>query len=143
VARLLDLGAEPYLVASSLLGVLAQRLVRRVCPECREVHTPTPEDLVHWDLDAKDGPLPTTLYRGKGCKACLDTGYHERVGVFELLTVSEPIRELILARAKASSIKAEAIRNGMKTLRADGITKAATGVTTLDEVVRVSERDEF
>jgi general secretion pathway protein E len=143
VARLLDLGAEPYLVASSLLGILAQRLVRRICPECRRPHEPTQEDLLRWNLADGDDGLPRSLFRGEGCEACLQTGYRERIGVFELLTVSEPIRELILQRAKASTVKAEAQRGGMTTLRADGLAKAAAGVTTIDEVVRVTSRDEF
>ncbi len=143
IARLLDLGAEPYLVASSLLGVLAQRLVRRICPSCRRTYEPGPEEAARWNLSEADGPLPRPVYRGVGCDACLGTGYHGRVGIFELLTVSEPIRELILAQAKASSLKAEALHSGMTTLRADGLAKVAAGVTTMDEVVRVTGRDEF
>jgi type II secretory ATPase GspE/PulE/Tfp pilus assembly ATPase PilB-like protein len=83
------------------------------------------------------------VYRGASCDACLDSGCHGRIGIFELLTVSEPIRELILAQAKASSLKAEALHSGMTTLRADGLAKVASGVTTMDEVVRVTGRDEF
>ena len=143
IARLLDLGAEPYLVASCLRGVLAQRLVRRICPDCRRRHDPTPEEIAHWNLGDADGPVPRPLFRGAGCDACMGTGYRERIGVFELVTATEPIRELVLQRAKASTIKAEAIRDGMKTLRADGLAKAAAGVTTMDEVVRVTGRDEF
>jgi len=143
VARLLDLGAEPYLVASSLLAVLAQRLVRRVCHGCRVEYAPTPEDLARWDLSEPNGPAPRTAWRGAGCEACLGTGYHGRVGVFELLTVTEPIRELILKQAKASTIKAEALRGDMTTLRADGVAKVGRGMTTMDEVVRVTGRDEF
>jgi len=143
VARLLDLGAEAYLVASSLLGVLAQRLVRRVCPACKQPYVPTPEDLARWDLSEAEGPVPATLWQGTGCAECLGTGYRERVGVFELLTVTEPIRELIHNQAKASTIKAEAMRSRMTTLRADGIVKAASGATTMDEVVKVTGRDEF
>jgi type II secretory ATPase GspE/PulE/Tfp pilus assembly ATPase PilB-like protein len=141
VARMLDLGAEPYLVASSLLGVLAQRLVRRICPECKEPYEATAADIERWRLPESD--RPAHLLRGKGCEACMETGYKERVGIFELLTVTEPIRELVLNRAKASTIKAEAIAGGMTTLRTDGFAKAAAGMTTLDEVVRVTGRDEF
>ena len=143
IARLLDLGAEPYLVASSLLGVLAQRLVRRICPACRAEHEPTAEDVLRWNLAAGDAPPPRPLYCGTGCDACLGTGYRERIGVFELVTVTEPIRELMLHRAKASTIKAEAVRGSMRTLRADGLAKVAAGVTTMDEIIRVTGRDEF
>jgi len=143
VARLLDLGVEPYLLASSLLGVLAQRLVRRICPECRTEFAPAPEDRSRWNLSAADGALPAPMWRGTGCNGCLETGYRGRVGVFELLTVTEPIRELIHRRAKASTIKAEALEWGMTTLRADGVGKVAAGTTTMDEVVRVTGRDEF
>lgn len=87
--------------------------------------------------------MPERLWRGAGCEACLETGYRERIGIFELLTLSEPIRELVLRRAKASSIKAAARAGGMTTLRADGFTKAVAGTTTMDEVVRVTGREEF
>jgi len=142
VARMLDLGVEPYLLASSLLGVQAQRLVRRICPHCREEYVPAANDLRRWNI-AADEKLPEKLYRGAGCDRCLDLGYSGRMGIFELLLVSEPIRELILQRGKASSIKAVALQSGMKTLRADGLAKAAAGLTTMDEVARVTSRDEF
>ena len=139
---MLDLGAEPYLLASGLLGVLAQRLVRRICPDCKEQFEAGPEQLGAWGMVA--GELPVrTVYRGRGCAGCLDTGYRERIGVFELLSVTESIRELVLQRGKASTIKAEAIVHGMTTLRADGLHKAVAGITTMDEVARVTARDEF
>jgi general secretion pathway protein E len=144
VARLLDLGAEPYLIASCLLGVLAQRLVRRICPECKEVYEPTQHDLEIWDLPTRNhaDKLPE-LHHGRGCPACLETGFRGRIGLFEFLEVTEPIREEILQRAKASSIKAHAVENGMVSLRVDGVAKAAQGVTTMDEVMRLTGRDEF
>ncbi len=143
VARMLDLGVEPYLVASSLLGVLAQRLVRRICPECREAYEPTEEDFARWNVAECETNRPDRLWRGTGCEACLGTGYRERIGIFELLALSEPVRELILRRAKASSIKAEALAGGMTTLRADGFAKTLAGTSTMDEVVRVTGREEF
>jgi len=139
---MLDLGVEPYLLASSLLGVLAQRLVRQICPACRTEYQPIEADRKRWGL-AEGTARPTRYYVGKGCAACLETGYTERRGVFELLTVSETIRELILARARSSSIRAAALKEGMITLRADGIGKASQGTTTMDEVVRVTGREEF
>ncbi len=143
VARMLDLGVEPYLVASSLLGVLAQRLVRRICPQCKEAYEPTDEDFARWNASECETERPERLWRGAACAACLETGYQERIGIFELLTLSEPIRELVLRRAKASSIKAEAMAGGMTTLRADGFAKTLAGTSTMDEVVRVTGREEF
>jgi general secretion pathway protein E len=142
VTRMLDLGVEPYLLASSLLGVLAQRLVRRICPECRAVYAPVTEDFHRWNLMPED-MASQTLYKGAGCPACSGTGYTERIGIFEMLTVTEPIREQILQRGKSSSIKSLAVENGMQTLHSCGLEKAAQGHTTLDEVARVTSRDEF
>ena len=142
VARMLDLGAEPYLLASSLLGSLAQRLVRRVCDRCRAPHAPTETELRRWALGEGE-TLPGTLVRGAGCPHCLETGYRERLGLFELLTVNDAIQERILSRASAASIKAEAVANGMRTLRQDGLLKSAEGGTTMDEVARVTGRDEL
>ena len=139
VARMLDLGVEPYLLASSLLGVLAQRLVRRICPHCKQATEPDDAQRRLWG----DQAAPAQLYSGAGCQQCLGSGYHERLGIFELLTVDEEIRELVLARAKASSIKSAGMREGMLTLRRDGLDKVAAGVTTLDEVGRVAGLESF
>ncbi len=141
VARLLDLGVEPYLLASSLLGVLAQRLLRRICPDCAQWHEPGPEERDR--LADTPGGLPEKICRGAGCDGCLDTGYRERIGIFEFLTVAEDIREDILRKAKASTIKQHAVAGGMRTLRADGLAKAAAGMSTIEEVMRVTGRDEF
>jgi len=142
VTRMLDLGVEPYLAASSLLAVQAQRLVRRICPACRTTRQAATEELLRWGV-APDEWHGRTLYAGRGCPECLQTGYRDRIGIFELLTVTEPVRELILARAKASTLKGAALAEGMTTLRADGLAKAAAGITTLEEVSRVTGRDEF
>lgn len=142
VARLLDLGVEPYLLASSLLGVMAQRLVRQLCPHCRQPHEPTDAELRLWGVTRKELGNKN-LFKGKGCPECLQTGYHGRRGIFEFLTVNDLIREFILKCGTASSIKAQAISEGMTTLRSDGINKALAGITTMDEVARVSGRDEF
>jgi general secretion pathway protein E len=141
VARMLDLEVEPYLLASSLLGVLAQRLVRQICPSCRVPYEPTPRDLVAWNL--AEGELPERkFFRGAGCPACQGTGSRGRLGVFELLTVNEEIRERILQHERATGIKALAIAGGMTSLRAAGLAKVAAGITTMDEVARVTSRDE-
>jgi type II secretory ATPase GspE/PulE/Tfp pilus assembly ATPase PilB-like protein len=139
---MLDLGVEPYLLASSLLGVLAQRLTRQICSHCRTAFDSTAEDRAIWGITQEE-LAQTKLYRGKGCEACLHTGYHERRGIFEFLEINDAIRELILQCDTASNIKSVAISNGMTSLRSDGIKKAKAGLTTMDEVVRVSGRDEF
>lgn len=141
VTRLLDLGVEPYLVASSVVGVLAQRLVRRVCKNCAEPITPSPRDLQTLGLDPNK--IDAARYvRGPGCDPCRRTGFRGRIGLFEWLKVTESIRRLISARATASEIKQDAVRNGMKTLRDDGISKILSGITTPDEVLRVTMREE-
>ena len=142
VARLLDLGVEPYLVASSVLGVLAQRLVRRICPHCSKGYAPPADELAEWGLTETDLP-GGQLARGVGCEECLQTGYLERVGIFELLELTEPIRELVGHQAKATSIKSAALGGGMTTLRASGIEKVCAGVTTMEEVVRTTTKDEL
>ena len=136
VTRLLDLGIEPYLLASSLVAVLAQRLVRKICPHCVTDDTSTgpQHELSEMRLDATQGsPL-----RGAGCPACRGTGYQGRLGIFELLHVSESMRSLIQTRVNASEIRQKAVESGMKLLRTDGLEKALRGLTTLDEIERVS-----
>ena len=136
VTRLLDLGIEPFLVASSVNGVLAQRLVRRVCPNCARPVTPTDAEL------ARLGIPPTAdtsgLRAGVGCENCRGTGYRGRLGLFELLTVDEAVRRDIAAVAPASRIAATAVAGGMRSLHADGVARALAGVTTLEEVARVT-----
>ena len=135
VTRLLDLGIEPYLAASSLVGVLAQRLVRKVCPNCARPHEPGDAELA-WLGVARSAT--SNMKMGAGCRACRGTGYRGRVGTFELLIIDEPIRRLIQSRATASEVKSAAVHAGMRTLREDGITKVLAGVTTVAEVERVT-----
>ena len=136
VARLLDLGIEPYLVADSLLGVGAQRLVRRICPRCKRPVVPDSRQLAELGLDGQDADK---LRAGAGCEHCGGTGYFEREGVFELLSVDERIRGLIHSRAQAQAIRATAAAAGMRTLRAEGTRKVLAGVTTPAEVLRVTQ----
>ena len=143
VARMLDLGVEPYLLASSLLGVLAQRLVRRLCVHCKRTYQPAARQWRLWGVAEDEELISRPMYTGDGCDECLQTGYHERIGVFELLEVSDLVRELILQCGTAASIKSVAMTQGMTTLRTDGIAKATDGITTMDEVARVTGRDEF
>jgi len=142
VARMLDLGVEPFLLTSSLLGVLAQRLVRQICPHCRVEVPVTHADLDRWDLSPRELPQQK-LFKGAGCPECLGTGYFGRLGIFELLVVNEPIRQSILHHDKASGVKALAQKNGMTALRSAGIAKVLQGLTTMDEVTRVTTRDDL
>jgi type II secretory ATPase GspE/PulE/Tfp pilus assembly ATPase PilB-like protein len=134
ITRLLDLGIEPYLVASSVMGVLAQRLVRKICPACAQSLHPDEAERTWLGADAAGA----TLRRGGGCAACRQTGFRGRVGTFEMLLVDEPIRQLIQSRAIASEIKQRAIKAGMRTLRDDGARKVLAGSTTIAEVERVT-----
>jgi type II secretory ATPase GspE/PulE/Tfp pilus assembly ATPase PilB-like protein len=134
---LLDMGVEPFLAASSIIAVMAQRLVRRICPDCREVCQPSSE-AVETMARETDGQVPDRFYRGAGCSACRFTGYLDRCGIFELLVVNDEIRQLVLQHASASQIKQAAIRQGMISLRQDGWEKVYSGATTLDEVLRVT-----
>ncbi|MCG3172465.1 MAG: Type II secretion system protein E [Myxococcota bacterium] len=139
VTRLVDMGVEPFLVASSLIAVLAQRLVRRVCPECRQSYTPTAEALAEVGLRPED--LKGPIYRARGCSACHETGYQGREGIYELLTVTDEIRQLIVQNVDAGTLKKQALKQGMKTLRDDGARKVTMGVTTIEEVLRVTQDD--
>jgi type II secretory ATPase GspE/PulE/Tfp pilus assembly ATPase PilB-like protein len=138
VTRLEDMGAEPYLVSSVLDGVLAQRLVRRICPQCRKPHTPDPADLLAIGITDAHG---IELYRGAGCEACRGTGYRGRTGIYELLVINEDLRSLILKKAPTGEIRRLAQHQGMITLREDGWVKARKGVTTIDEILRVTQED--
>ena len=139
VTRLTDMGVEPFLISSSLEGVLAQRLVRKICPSCRTV-APV-EDEVRIKIEAMGGGrLEGTFYRGAGCDDCRKLGYRGRVGIFELLVVNPEIRELILQRRSSLEIRNAAVKS-MITMQQDALRKAADGMTTLDEIVRVCSGD--
>ncbi|MEZ6093084.1 MAG: ATPase, T2SS/T4P/T4SS family [Pirellulaceae bacterium] len=138
-SRMTDMGVEPFLVASTVEAVMAQRLVRRLCPECRESYRPTEDDVPNdfpWEL-LGDG----VLYRAKGCRHCRDVGYRGRLGIYELLVTSERVRELAQERASSWDIKKAALADGMKTLRDDAWLKAIAGSTSVDEVVRITKSD--
>src|SRR5213594_2288928 len=138
ITRLQDMGVEPYLVASVLEGVLAQRLVRRICATCRVSDTPPAADLSALGIAGADG---THLYRGSGCDECRGTGYRGRTAIYELFPISEDARSLILRRAPTRDIRRAALEAGMVTLRLDGWAKAFAGVTTIEEVLRVTQED--
>lgn len=139
VTRLLDLGIEPYLAASSIVGVVAQRLVRTVCGDCAQPHRPSFDELGRLDTDLNGLDL-SGMRRGAGCPSCRGTGYRGREGIFELLTVDDEVRALIQARATAGDIKASAVQHGMRTLHDHGVQKVLSGRTTAEEVVRVTMR---
>ena len=138
ITRLEDMGVEPYLVSSVLEGVLAQRLVRRICDHCRVPDTPTPAELETLGVET-NGTFP--LYRGKGCDECRGTGYRGRFGIYELFPVTEQVRSLILRRASTPEIRRHAVEGGMLTLREDGWMKAREGLTTVEEILRVTQED--
>jgi general secretion pathway protein E len=137
ITRLIDMGIEPYLVCSSVIGIMAQRLVRIICPECKAPYTPSAEELEV--LNAQFQHCQGILYQGKGCSNCIGTGYVGREGIFELMTIDDEIRESIMANAGSSQIKQIAIKKGMLTLRQDGLRKAFAGDTTIKEVLRVAQ----
>jgi len=142
VARLLDLGIEPYLVSSSLLAVLAQRLVRRICQKCKEPYEVDPMILQKLEMESIVGAKPV-FWRGRGCEECLGTGYHGRTGIYEMLIIDDEVRAQIQRHDSAAAMKSSAVARGMKTLRMDGAMKAMAGETTLEEVMRVTQRDVF
>jgi len=138
VTRLDDMGVEPFLISSSVLLTCAQRLIRRICLNCREETAPSQELLDHFTGAGLDA---TTLWQGSGCDRCKNRGYLGRSAILEVLPITEPIRRLILKRASAGVIKNQAVTEGMKTLRSAGIDKAREGVTTLEEVWRVTAEE--
>ncbi|MBN2108868.1 MAG: type IV-A pilus assembly ATPase PilB [Deltaproteobacteria bacterium] len=142
INRLLNMGIEPFLVSSAVNCIVAQRLARKICPDCKEARSKLTEDML-----AKLGPVPegfhdTVMYKGRGCDTCKGSGYKGRIALYEVMTMSEPLKELVLQGASSIEIKREAINLGMKTLRQSGIQKMLQGVTTLEEVLRSSVRDD-
>lgn len=137
VIRLVDMGVEPFLVASSVLGIVAQRLVRLICPDCKQSYTPEPDSPERLFLGAGfDDDL--TLYRGGGCPRCGHTGYLGRMAIHEVMAVSTAVREAINQRVSSDVLGSIAVKEGMKTMRQDGIAKALSGLTTVSEVMRVA-----
>ncbi len=145
ITRLLDLGVEPYLVSSSLIAVIAQRLVRKVCPDCRKDYEPTPHELRELGLGSvkASGPAQNVgkFCVGTGCERCFQTGYRGRTGIYEMMLINDEIQELVYKRRTAGTIKKVALEAGMQTLRMDGARKALAGITTISEVLRVTQTD--
>jgi general secretion pathway protein E len=132
--RLMDLGVEPFLITSAMVGIIAQRLVRRVCPHCRALREGTKEEQLAYEGEM--GEKRTRFYHGGGCNYCALTGYYGRMGVYEILVMSEEIRRLVLKGASTDTIKAQAVREGMATMWRDGMLKVKEGLTTPSEVMR-------
>ena len=136
VTRLVDMGVEPFLISASVIAVLAQRLGRKICPNCKEPYKPPAEALnrVGFQVDNLD---EVVFYRGRGCEQCRHTGYYGRIGMFELMMMTEDIADLIVKRAPLSEVRNAALANGMKILKVDGFQKVLEGMTTVEEVMRV------
>jgi len=143
VTRLVDMGVEPFLVASSLTAVMAQRLVRRLCADCREAYRPTAEELKEVGLtpEAVARAGNPTIYRAKGCDVCGGNGYRGRTGIYEMLMVDDDIRQLALKNVDSGSMKKAGVAKGMRTLLDDGARKVLAGETTLAEVLSVTQED--
>jgi general secretion pathway protein E len=140
ISRLIEMGVEDYLLSSSLLGVLAQRLVRRICFNCREEQVA--DDPLSREVGIDVSDLKTSLlYRGRGCDECTRTGFRGRIGIYEFLPVDEETRKVVLSKTDSNQIKDQAVKRGMRTLREDGWKKVREGVTTVSEVFRVTQEE--
>jgi type II secretory ATPase GspE/PulE/Tfp pilus assembly ATPase PilB-like protein len=144
ITRLMDIGVEPYLISSSVIGVLSQRLVRTICPNCKVSYQADPVVLAELGEDFTKSKEPLTLYRGKGCKNCKQSGYLGRTGIFELFFVNEKIKQLISEKASAQIFRETTKQQiGMPSLREDGLHKVFKGMTTLEEIDRAACKDGF
>lgn len=141
VTRLQELGVEDYLVASSIIGVVAQRLVRKICESCKTKYRPPTEELSRLNLSREDLPEDGKLWKGEGCDECMNTGFHDRTGLYELLPMTDHIREEVMNDASATTLKQTALKEDFRTLRMDGAKKVLEGITTIDEVIRTTQVD--
>ncbi|HCX90999.1 MAG TPA: type II secretion system protein GspE [Deltaproteobacteria bacterium] len=141
ITRLVDIGVEPFLVASSLVAVVAQRLVRVICAHCKESYKTSDVERSYFPDPPFVTSQPSVLYRGRGCQGCRGSGYSGRTGIYELLYIDNQTRQMISAKVDSQTIKSHATTRGMKTLYMDGLNKAIKGLTTLQEVVRVTQKD--
>ncbi len=141
VNRLLDMGVEDYLLTSTVIGILAQRLVRTLCPDCKEAYTALPEVVDELGLRKFSSKSDVTLYHAKGCKECGQTGFIGRVSIMEMLPMSDHLRTQVMRHATSTELRAEAIKEGMVTMYEDGMKKAMKGVTTFEEVLRVTREN--
>lgn len=141
LTRLVEMGIEPFLVASSLMGALAQRLIRTLCKHCKEAYEPNEVELGELGLKPTDLKPGEVFYRAKGCEACQSTGYAGRLGIYELLLVDDTVRDHVMKNSDSSRIKKDAVKAGMRTLRDDGVLKVREGLTSAAEVMRITQED--
>ena len=137
IARLIDMGIEPFLVASSLICILAQRLVRVICPHCKEAHEPSEQELIYLNVDNP----PKRIYRAKGCDKCMGKGYLGRTGIYELIEITPDVRAMIVDRKDTQTLKAVIQTTGFRTLHSNAVEKILNGTTTIEEVMRVTQKD--
>ena len=139
ITRLIDMGIEPFLVSSTIVGVLAQRLVRRICPDCRKSYQPHPEQLRELGITEKNfSKIKRSFYRGEGCDKCRQTGYRGRIGIHELLKITEGLKNTILKSSDSTTIKKQGLKEKMITLRRDGVNKILHGLTTVEEILSIT-----
>ena len=141
IARMLDLGLEAFLITASLEGVIAQRLVRKICINCKTEYTPAEEQLMELELRSED-VAGKTFYYGKGCDQCNNTGYRGRLGIYEIMTLDDEVRDMIMKQASTQILRVEAKKRGMRTLRQSGLMAIYDGITTIEEVVRETITEE-
>ena len=141
VNRLLDMGVEDYLLTSTVVGILAQRLVRTLCPQCKESYIALPELVEQMNLRRYSSEREITLWHAKGCSHCANTGYMGRISILEMMPMTDALRSLVMKHASATDLRAEAIREGMVPMYEDGLRKALKGVTTFEEVLRATRED--
>ena len=139
ITRLIDMGIEPFLVSSTIVGILAQRLVRRICPDCRKSYQPHPEQLRELGITEKNfSKIKRSFYRGEGCDKCRQTGYRGRIGIHELLKITEGLKNTILKSSDSTTIKKQGLKEKMITLRRDGVNKILHGLTTVEEILSIT-----
>jgi type IV pilus assembly protein PilB len=141
VARLLDLGLEPFLVTATLEGIIAQRLVRKICTNCKTEYEPNLEQLMELELRPED-VQGRKFYYGKGCETCNNTGYKGRLGIYEIMLLDDDMRDQIIKHASTQTLRIEAKKRGMRTLRTSGLMAIYDGITTIEEVVRETIMEE-
>jgi general secretion pathway protein E/type IV pilus assembly protein PilB len=141
ITRMLDIGVKPFLIASSLRAIMAQRLVRKVCNNCKQPYQPTDYEMHALNLTPQMLEK-ATLFRGVGCSECKNLGYRGRMGIFEILVVDEEIRRMIYDRVSSTEIRKRGRELGMRTLREDGVRKVLAGITTPEEVLSITQKDE-
>ncbi len=137
ITRLIDMGIEPFLVSSSVQAILAQRLIRTLCPDCKQDYVP--ENVELWEIGLEQTQPPLKLFKANGCTKCMNTGYKGRSGIFEFLNVTDNIQSMMLKTSESHQLRQQAIQEGMRTLRQDGVRMVLSGLTTIDEVLRVTQ----